>query len=163
MNRLNWQTASESNVRHFLIERSGDNENWLEIGQKAAFGNSQALKSYFFNDENPMPKAWYRLRSVDFDGHEEWSKVIFVQRETAGNSMQIFPNPAFGEAVILRHSDLESEVELTIFDVLGKAVSTQKWNLQKGENRLPIQLSGLPEGIYQVSATGCSPVRLIKN
>lgn len=160
---ISWQTASENNVQHFLIERSAANENWLEIGQKAAFGNSQTLKSYFFNDENPQPKAWYRLRSVDFDGREELSKVIFLERETGGNSMQIFPNPAEGEAIILLNSDLETEVELTIFDVVGKAVSTQKWNLTKGENHLPLDLSGLPEGIYRVSATGFLPVQLVKN
>lgn len=163
MNRLDWQTASETNVRQFLVERSLDNQNWFEIDKKQAIGNSQQLNSYSANDEKPSAKAWYRLRSIDFDGRESFSKVIFVERETGSGSVQILPNPADDLATILLNSDLEKEVELTVFDVLGKAVLTQKLNLQKGENRLWLDVSMLPEGIFQVSISGFPTVQLVKN
>ncbi|MBL0080814.1 MAG: hypothetical protein IPP53_17425 [Bacteroidetes bacterium] len=51
---MQWSTASEKNTEKFVIEKSLESSNWLSIGENTAAGNSTTLRSYDFNDNNPV-------------------------------------------------------------------------------------------------------------
>ena len=53
---LDWETLSETNNDHFIIERSTDNTvSFREIGTVPGIGNSTQPFQYSFTDKNPQP------------------------------------------------------------------------------------------------------------
>jgi hypothetical protein len=76
---LEWSTASEKNNDYFIIERSVDGYNWLQIKNIDATGNSNTQINYTTID-NSAPRAivYYKLSQVDFDGNSEKFDPISV-------------------------------------------------------------------------------------
>lgn len=68
-NTLKWSTASEQNSSHFIIEKSTDGENWREIANKTAAGNSNEKLNYSHSDNIDQHAIhYYRLVQYDIDG-----------------------------------------------------------------------------------------------
>ena len=69
---LEWQTSDETNVSHFVIERSTDGSSFTPIGQV----NFGPANNYAFTDNNAVAgKNYYRIESVDNDGYTQYSSV----------------------------------------------------------------------------------------
>ncbi|MCD6010877.1 MAG: Secretion system C-terminal sorting domain [Flavipsychrobacter sp.] len=76
------------------------------------------------------------------------SGVITVNNKV--NPTVIFPNPASSNASIFYFSNEGGEVKISVVSVDGKTVSTQKVRTTRGENSLPLNIAGLPHGIYSI-------------
>lgn len=64
-----WQTANESNNKHFCIEKSVDALHWDSIGSVGGSINSTLATFYEFLDPSPLERLqYYRLKQVDRDG-----------------------------------------------------------------------------------------------
>ena len=65
--------------------------------QVKGHGNTKERKDYSFENRNPLlGKNYYRLKSVDFDGNSEYSKVVLM--EYAGEkTFVVAPNPIAGD------------------------------------------------------------------
>ncbi len=166
-NVLIWETATEINVQNHIIERSHDASKWKEIGRFDGKENGNEAKTYELEDANPLPAAYYRLRTVDCDGSATVSKMVFLDR--ASNLFevsQIFPNPAHEKASLTFTAQTESKVLVQIIDINGRAVWAQNFEANAGENQLPLNLFEVPAGVYFVSITSgtaiSSPVRFMK-
>jgi hypothetical protein len=75
-NVLIWETASEENVKEFVVEQSDNGNNWRVIGLVEAQGASD----YRFDHERPFTESYYRLKVVDEDGSFEYSYIVSVVR-----------------------------------------------------------------------------------
>lgn len=119
-NTLAWTTANEENVSHFAVERSGEGEQWQEIGQVVS-KLQPSTANYEFLDEAPTNTAYYRLRMVDTDGSFSYSPVQSVARE-ATEQIEIFPNPSSG-LFTLRFAGAEAEqLPFAVYDAAGRNV-----------------------------------------
>lgn len=91
--QLAWATATELNFDYFLLERSSDGILFEETARLKGHGNSKQRRDYGFVDSQPVNgKLYYRLTSVDFDGHTETFEVVgttFVSEKT----ISVSPNP----------------------------------------------------------------------
>jgi hypothetical protein len=77
-NVLNWQTASEHNNSHFLLERSVNSE-FSTITKIEGAGNSSSKLDYSFIDYSaPQTINYYRLTQVDFDGNSKTYDPISI-------------------------------------------------------------------------------------
>ncbi len=84
---LHWQTASESNNEGFVILRSFDGVNFVEIAEVMGAGTSTETINYMYVDEDDKTgMVYYKLRQVDFDGKTKESKIVAVQ--TCGPNAQ---------------------------------------------------------------------------
>ncbi|MBK7101205.1 MAG: hypothetical protein IPH63_05345 [Flavobacteriales bacterium] len=82
-NVLQWSTASEHQSERFIVERSRDLLEFVDIGSVPAAGESHQLLQYELLDERaPQGLSYYRLRMIDLDGSWEHSEIISVQRAT---------------------------------------------------------------------------------
>jgi hypothetical protein len=64
-NDLTWQIASETNCDYYMIERSTDGKEWLEVGKASANGSYE----YKLRDYEYLPGInYYRLSQTDNDG-----------------------------------------------------------------------------------------------
>jgi hypothetical protein len=78
-NLLKWSTASENNNDYFLLERSQDGTNWININSTDGMGNSNTKVDYLFRDFTFTNKLnYYRLTQVDLNGVSETFNVISI-------------------------------------------------------------------------------------
>ncbi len=94
-NSLEWVTASELNTAYFIVEKSINAVDFIEVGTAKASGNSNIIKYYKFVDFaiDNNTQLYYRLKMVDFDASFEYSKTISIGSNHKSN-FKAYPNPA---------------------------------------------------------------------
>lgn len=136
---LNWATATEVNNYGFEIQRLAvsnqllansqelNANGWSKIGFVQGNGNSNSPKVYSFTDQPTGSKSFsYRLKQIDFDGAFEYSDVLIVNLITPNQNelLQNSPNPFNPSTTIKFYLAANSDVNIKIYDVLGKEVAT---------------------------------------
>jgi uncharacterized delta-60 repeat protein len=152
---LQWQTASEEDVKHFVIERSNDGKTYKAIGQVAAAGNSTTTKNYMFADQSPFTPAnnYYRLVMVDADGIYKYSKTLIVKFDgLLTTNITVSPNPVKDLLQVQLPDGLKGTVGIQIIDMQGRVVKRN--NLASDGNALntTIDVTSLLKGIYILKA-----------
>jgi hypothetical protein len=79
-NHIEWQTYSEHNSSHFLLEKSLNGETWDILSTIPASGNSTEIINYSQLDYSINNNIYYRLTQFDIDGEFEIFGPIFIQR-----------------------------------------------------------------------------------
>lgn len=124
---LEWATASELNFNYFSVEHSTDGVTFKEIEQVKGYGNTKERKNYSFENRNALlGKNYYRLKSVDLDGYNEYSKVVLM--EYAGEkTFVVAPNPSSGSSINFLMNFVPSEnTYVTIFDNSGTVIGVYR-------------------------------------
>jgi citrate lyase gamma subunit len=132
-----WQTANETNVSHYNIERSTNAKDFTTIGKVKA--NNKAANEYNFTDllttnYSLLTTLYYRVVGVDFDGKKTYSEVRQLAMGKEQLAISIFPNPA-KDVVHIAGDNIQ---QIVISTIEGKRIlnSTLKkidvGNLQKG-------------------------------
>jgi len=159
---LKWQTATESNNFGFGIERSSDKTSWAEIGFINGNGNSNSTKYYTYADKNVAGNGtyYYRLKQTDKDGQFKYLNTINIDIKNIPTSYaleQNFPNP-FNPSTRIRYAlPAESNVTITIYNVIGETVKELSQGVQPGGNyEVNFNASGLSSGVYFYTLHGTS-------
>ena len=148
---LTWQTATEQDVRHFEVERSGRGGEWASIGTVFAAGDSATPRDYRFWDATPPTGlSYYRLVTVDEDGTRDESAVVSVTVEE-GEGLVLAPNPAASTVCV---SGASQGTRLRIVDQLGRVV------LARTLASPCVDVTDLSSGLYVVTA-GDRTARLV--
>jgi len=153
-NLLKWITASEFESEYFLLERSTDGDNFEEIAQIDAAGNSNGLLVYDYMDEGaPEGVSYYRLLERDSDGNiEQVSSVISIERERKGLVLiSTSPVPAIEYMNVELSSAINELVVVEIYDASGRLVSTSRVDLTEGVNNFTLDTRELSTGVYVMS------------
>lgn len=149
---LSWTTLSERNTSHFVLLGSSNGQDWDQVKEKAAYGNSDSRRSYSIRDDNTENK-YYRLKSVDLDGAMDYSEVIFISDESVSSSIAVYPNPADQELHIVLPSKNKHDGILMITDQQGKQIMS--FDLSTSDkNKLDLDISNQKPGIYFLSYFG---------
>lgn len=148
---LEWTTATEINNDFFQIERSADGRNFKPLSLIPGFGNSTTRQTYEFLDQAPLAGInYYRLTQVDFDGTETKSEIISARVETFENAFELTSKAVNGNEVSLTYQVPSSGTyHMTIFDVSGKILHTEKADLTQGLNEMVTSIPG--NGIFIVT------------
>ncbi|MEM6298583.1 MAG: hypothetical protein AAF740_07845, partial [Bacteroidota bacterium] len=89
---LEWATTNETNNAYFGVERSTDGKYFKEVGYVEGHGTSRETQTYCWEDTQPVHgDAYYRLRQVDFDGTENFSKVRHAYWTSADFMLELYP------------------------------------------------------------------------
>jgi hypothetical protein len=157
-NYLTWSTASELNNDYFEVQRSIDGQNFEVIGYVQGNGTTSMQSNYAFIDKEPsVGYNYYRLRQVDFDGTDDFSRTIVINTTGEGfGSLKVFPNPTSGLVVIDRGDQEIGEIILK--DAAGRVLRSERI-MQKTAR---IDLSTFESGIYFLSDAFGSTVKIIK-
>lgn len=93
---LNWQTSSETNLKHFVVERKSVDGSYFDI----AVVEPRSDKNYQYIDQSAFKTLdavySYRLRIVDNDGSASYSSIQSVYhnvssvKRTWGSIKQLF-------------------------------------------------------------------------
>lgn len=78
-NYVKWSSYSEMNSDYFIVERSTDGENFIEVGKVKGAGESTAKLEYEIIDNNYRNTInYYRLTQFDFDGNSKSFDLVMV-------------------------------------------------------------------------------------
>ncbi len=150
--QLNWQTATELNNAGFDIQRSTDPlSNFTKIGFVKGQGNASKLVDYQFFDENVRlgTTYYYRLRQMDLDGKEMFSKIEAANLDKDGVwDIAIEPNPAESILNIEVLGKAQQTIRLDMFSMEGKLILSKK--LAAENAKTTIDLTPLSSGIYML-------------
>ena len=163
-NLLYWTTAHEELTATHFVERSADGSSaWEVIGQVAAAGHSNELLDYELLDRQPLPTAYYRLRTVDQDASESLSAMVRLQREATratASTLEVYPNPSRGQTTIQFTQPLEEDAVLRVHSLTGQLMASRHVTATAGSHRIPFDTSRLPTGTYTLSAEVAGSVLL---
>ncbi|PZR24031.1 MAG: hypothetical protein DI535_22805 [Citrobacter freundii] len=156
--QITWKTATEINSLHFAIERSVDGRSWETAGTVAAAGESSMPIEYSYTDKNPLPnRSLYRLRTVDRDGHTEFSSTAQIDMNAMENSITIYPIPAINTITVKGGSD-NKQLVYAISDATG--MNVKKGLLTKSSQQ--VDITELKKGIYFLKVENNDAIRFIK-
>ena len=157
---LKWQTATEVNNYGFEVQKMSENsgsspcsvEAWEKIGFIKGNGTSNNVNKYSFVDKTASGTALkYRLKQIDNDGQFQYSKVVEVSLEQPVDYSlsQNFPNPFNPSTEISYSIPKSNNVELKVYNSIGKEVATLVNGMQEaGNHKVQFNSSNLSSGIY---------------
>jgi len=124
--QLDWTTPVEVGTSHFVVERSTDGKDFVEIGRVENKESTGRINSYQFLDRNALiGKNFYRLQQVDFDGTTKMSPVRHVSFMEKPFEVKVSPNPA-NEFIIVEIQSPLNESVIKLYDQTGKIVVDEK-------------------------------------
>jgi hypothetical protein len=142
---LSWATASETNNKNFVIEKSLDGKSYAAI--KTLLANNKP-STYTFTDPSKLNAVqYYRLKITSNDGSFTYSGIATVTNKVSVH-IGVSPNPVISNATI-SHSLATSGATLKITTILGKTVAT--YPVQVGATQTSVDVARLTSGSYIVS------------
>jgi PKD repeat protein len=131
-NELNWQTETEANTDHFIIERSVDGSQYVEVGRVLAKGlgatriNSYQLTDALLNAQN-VNRFFYRLKIVDKDGSYKYSKLVITTRPGGDNvQVLVYPNPVLRNNTLQIKKATNNMSVIEIYNSMGQRVYSKR-------------------------------------
>lgn len=147
---VTWSTASERNIAYHEVQRSADGQHFVPIGRVDAIGYSQQRVDYGYVDQDPLNGAnYYRLRSVETNGTQEFSDAVPVYFSTHfPDALAIYPNPATTLVQVRYTSTDSAPIQWRIVDAGGRLVKSGSAVGAAGREQLDIPLTGIEQGCY---------------
>jgi hypothetical protein len=163
--RLAWQTASETGNSGFEVQRrvasapgaSARMEStlWKTVGfvkSQAPGGPTSEARSYRFTDADlpyDADRLFYRLKQIDTDGTTALTDPVVVTQSIGEVELLApVPTPASQQASLRYALPTRQEVEIRLYDALGRQVRTVVNGWKEGRHEETIGVGGLPSGTY---------------
>ena len=147
--RLNWSTATESENDFFLIQRRSSMGEFEQIAKIDGAGNSTNRLEYDYIDRKPFDSDnYYRLVTLDFNGTQTFSDIVFVPFVEQFEVLSLYPNPSNGNFTLQIRNEMESDMQLNLASPAGKTILKQSHRLEKGVNSIEFELVGIEHGNY---------------
>jgi hypothetical protein len=156
---LSWATASETNTSHFIIQKSYDQINFVEIGKMKAKGSSTSENKYEFSEYSLSDQSgYYRIFEIDNNGRSYLLKQFSGTCSQSDNfNVSVYPNPVVGNYANAEISGLldNENFQMSLSEANGKLIwQSNKMNAdEKKEKNGTIKVRVAPEitlspGIY---------------
>lgn len=151
---LNWKLNCNSTPAVTMVmERSTDGWNYVPVFSEHATA-LRCLQPFTFTDQQPAAGInYYRLKIIDAGGKNSYSTVITLSHAVKNIDMQITPNPVVTGWFNLKICTVKDELfEILISDMQGRAVQKNIVGLTAGINTIPVYITNLAAGTYQLIA-----------
>ena len=146
--RLNWNTKEEVLPSMYIVEKSADGKNFIEIADIKSQNNEK--NNYRFDDNEPkMGRAFYRIKHLESDGKLSYSLIeqtlIYIN---GGDPVMAYPNPVNNRLFVELLDSQNTEGFIEIYNTVGKLLKTQQYT--KDQVRYELNTENLPAGTYIV-------------
>jgi len=162
---VSWTTASEYNNAYFLVQRSTNGVDYVDLSKQLAKSGENTVRQYSFTDNNPAAGInYYRLVQVDLDGKQKVydGKAINITL-SSDNMISLYPNPVAGTNTKFEVLD-KNVIKAQLTNVSGKVLENIAISSEK--QIYPLDFSKYPSGIYFLriyNSVGGSEVKKILN
>jgi hypothetical protein len=153
---LKWETTSEINASHFLVERSFDGFvlDRSNISQIPTKGNEKKRTVYAATDRGVgllnIEKVWYRLKMVDIDGTYTYSNVVELNLDQTKPDIYVFeyPNPAKDVVYVDYQLFAAKYGDIKVVNAMGQTMYSQALDASNTMTQLEIRTSDWASGVY---------------
>ncbi|MFP5040037.1 T9SS type A sorting domain-containing protein [Parasediminibacterium sp. JCM 36343] len=115
---VKWQAENTANTSKFIVQRSGNQQYFENIGFVEA---DKSRSAYQFSDPTPVNgTTYYRIEQQDKNGEAFYSNIVSLQPASKVYSYNVYPNPAHGNIHLSIPEDIASDVK--IYNMEGKMV-----------------------------------------
>ena len=149
-NQLNWIVSSQAGVNNYEPEYSTDGIHFNKIASVVAINNSSEQTYTYLHPIQNTVDGYYRIKIINQDGSAEYSMVKNVKAGKVVTRLSVYPNPTTGAFKIILPMGSKGTVSLKIYDNGGKLVMQKKVEVQAGVRDLPVDISKMAAGYYQV-------------
>jgi Secretion system C-terminal sorting domain len=172
---LKWDTYQEYKSKKFILERSTDNINFIQINEQLGMGTIYKPQNYSYTDDTSENRIFYKLRLLNSSDLEVFSQVIEVNRSTLSNEnldlainkneLSLAPNPLktnIGQ-LIMNSSFLDNDAKLSIYDLTGKLIFDKSCSVKEGSQKIQFEMPyGSSNGIYLIQLKTKGYIKTIK-
>ncbi len=120
---LYWQTNNEVNIKYFIVQRSMDGRNFIDIAKVLATNKSKNQYGFideFINLNANASKYYYRIKYIETNGANSFSDIESIVL-TNKNIVSVFPNPAKNIVTI----NARKAKEILLLNYLGQVVKKE--------------------------------------
>jgi glucose/arabinose dehydrogenase len=139
--QLNWQTAAETQVKHFEVEYSADGITFKNAGIVAA--KNQVAAAYGFRHYIQNNITYYRLKMVNDNGVAAYSDIIPVKNAAVSQQPVIYSFNGNSRMIWLNIAG-NKKTAFQLFTVNGQVV----YSTNNYQNNAIIDLQNIAAGIY---------------
>ena len=158
--QLFWQTQSEQNNQEFVIEKSFDGKTFASIGNIQAQGTTNIAQNYEFTDPVKLSDIqYYRLRQIDFDQSENYSKIISLSGD-AWNKLNVYPTLVKDHLNIDLDERFDDNFIISILNAEGKVIKTE--NIYSENNTVSLSMESIGPGTYYVNLSNTGQSKTFK-
>lgn len=140
--KLVWNTAEESGITEYIVEKSTDGRNYTAIGTVKAAN----LKTYSFIDGQSSENSYYRLKMVELDGTYKYSYIVSVKAKLDA-SLLLSPNPV-KSSLMIQHPKANATSHIQIMSANGQLLRDIRLSANAVISN--VDMSGLSSGLYHV-------------
>ncbi|MDB5275803.1 MAG: Protein of unknown function precursor [Ferruginibacter sp.] len=121
---VQWNVASEENIKGYEIERSTDGTHFTKVADQASAGNSEAAVAYNWLDVAPaLGQYYYRIRSISYNDVIGYSNIVKVKLNRSTPAIYVFPNPVTENTIHLQMNGMAKGVyAVRLMNNLGQVV-----------------------------------------
>ncbi|MCO6494774.1 MAG: T9SS type A sorting domain-containing protein [Bacteroidetes bacterium] len=148
-----WTTISEVNNKNFILYKSIDGIEWIEVANINAIGNSYSETQYEFIDTKLYSGiSYYKLTQEDFDGNKKQLGVRIIDNSFTNNDINIYPNFVNRELTIEFYKITESYLRFQILDASGRLLNESLLN--PNLSLYKFNMSDYKQGLYYIKIIG---------
>jgi hypothetical protein len=140
--KLVWNTAEESGITEYVVEKSTDGRNYTSIGTVKAAN----LKSYSFIDGQSADNSYYRLKMVELDGTYKYSYIVSVKAKL-NTSISLSPNPV-KSSLMIQHPKAGYNSHIQILGATGQLLRDVRLSANAVISN--VDMSGFANGLYYI-------------
>lgn len=147
---LNWETSIDNNSGILIVEQGFDNLSFKSIASIDMTGSSNG-NSYNKTVEQPVGKAYYRLKIKDNNGNINYSPTLSYNNNChAMSDILLYPNPTLvNQNILMRFTtSYAGKAEILIIDNLGQVKKTSSVDLKAGLNKISTDIMNILQGTY---------------
>jgi Secretion system C-terminal sorting domain len=142
---LNWTATDNDAGDQFIVQRSGDSQNWQDLATMPAVADTQ---QYTYTDYAPLNgNNFYRLYLENKGVQGQYSTIVEVSQENGG--ITCYPNPVVS---VINISSPKPIQHVVLRDLQGRTI--QAMTVISGNNTLQLPAGSLPPGMYLLQVDG---------
>lgn len=93
----------------------------------------------------------YAVKFTPGNGLENWDGIVDHSNDNPMTAARVYPNPTNGTLYIEVNASQSSEVNMTVFNIMGQKVAEKNTNVNTGINTTSIDTNEFSSGIYFVT------------
>ena len=145
--KLAWQTASEQDNDHFILQRSADGSRYTDLDQIEGSGTTSNTQSYTFTDLPGTGQWYYRLQQLDLDGSKTQSPIL-ASRVQCENKAVIANNLTQDYCQLHFTAEKDRRATIFIYDQLGGLIEIKTVEASRGANNVQVNVQDFLPGTY---------------
>lgn len=154
---VEWSNLTERELVDYVIERSADATNFVEVSRFKPTSNENVPVSYSGVDPSPFAGLnYYRIRVNEISGKVIFSIILKIETTAHATDLLVYPNPVTAGQLSWSVSNLPAgKYRIEVINMSGATVFSKPLRLQGKSVAQTIDLpAGLNAGTYRLLLRG---------